>query len=358
MPEFSERGFAKIPGLLCRRCYRHVFLIDVAFRKDQLSLSEPLCSEMVARSKKVAYFAHLEACLGKYKRACIVDADFVGSKQLCDVRVAMRGEAEVVFGKNTMIRKCLRDLCAEGEHPEYESIIEVMKGNLGFIFTNGSLQDIIELIDVHVKPAAAKAGVIAPCSCTIPKGPTGLDPAQTSFFQALNIATKINKGSIEIINDCQVVKEGIKVGTSEAALLSKLNIKPFMYGLNLRYIYEGGIFSPEVLKITDADLMGRWNTAVGEVAALSLGLGLLNEAALPHHIQNGFKDVLAVALEMQYLHFPQVQMVQDMIDNPNACASAAAPAAGAAPAKAAAAAKAPEPEPEEEEEDMGFDLFE
>ena len=69
-----------------------------------------------------------------------------------------------------------------------------------------------------MKPAAAKAGVIAPCSCTIPKGPTGLDPAQTSFFQALNIATKINKGSIEIINDCTVIKEGAKVRATTRAL--------------------------------------------------------------------------------------------------------------------------------------------
>merc|ERR1719263_38297 len=116
----------------------------------------------------------------------------------------------MVFGKNTMIRKCIRDLCASGEHPEYESIIPVMKGNLGFIFTSENLDTVMETLSQFTKGAAAKAGVIAPCSCTIPKGPTGLDPAQTSFFQALNIATKINKGSIEIINDCQVLVEGEK----------------------------------------------------------------------------------------------------------------------------------------------------
>ena len=79
------------------------------------------------------------------------------------------------------------------------------------VLSAAALADIEEVIKEYVKPAAAKAGVIAPATCTIPKGPTGLDPAQTSFFQALNIATKINKGSIEIINDCEVIKEGIKV---------------------------------------------------------------------------------------------------------------------------------------------------
>jgi large subunit ribosomal protein LP0 len=166
---------------------------------------------MVARSKKVLYFAHLAECLNKYSRAFIVDVDFVGSKQVSDIRIALRGKAELVFGKNTMIRRCIKNLCVDGDHPEWEALIPFMVGNVGFVFTNGELSTIEEVVKEYVKPAAAKAGVIAPVSCTVPKGPTGLDPAQTSFFQALNIGTKINKGSIEIINDCKVLIEGEKV---------------------------------------------------------------------------------------------------------------------------------------------------
>merc|ERR1712106_753464 len=84
--------------------------------------------------------------------------------------------------------------------------------------------------------AAAKVA-----ECIVPKGPTGLDPAQTSFFQALNIATKINKGSIEIINDCKVLFEGVKVGTSEAALLTKMGIKdPAAYAAKCGARARGG----------------------------------------------------------------------------------------------------------------------
>jgi large subunit ribosomal protein LP0 len=52
---------------------------------------------MVAKSKKVAYFAHLEECLNKYPRAFIVHADFVGSKQISDIRIALRGKCEMIF---------------------------------------------------------------------------------------------------------------------------------------------------------------------------------------------------------------------------------------------------------------------
>merc|ERR1719221_1181139 len=240
----------------------------------------------------------------------------------------------MVFGKNTMIRKCIRNLTADGAHPEWESIIPVMKGNLGFVFTNNDLEEVIELLKQFVKPAAAKAGVVAPCSCTINKGPTGLDPAQTSFFQALNIPTKINN-------------------------------KPFEYGLVVHYIYEGGVFDPSVLKITDQVLMDKWMTAVGQVAALSIGADFLTEASVPILIASAFKNVVAVALEADFIEFEQVQKVKDFLDDPDAFLASVPSGGGGGAAEAGAtapveAAKAPEPEPEpeeEEEEEMGFDLF-
>merc|ERR1740130_2416365 len=213
-----------------------------------------------------------------------------------------------------MVRRCIRDLTADGSHPEWAAIVPVMKGNLGFMFTNGDLGELQTVISVYVKPAAAKAGVIAPVSCVVPKGPTGLYPAQTSFFQALNIATKINKGSIEIINDTTVITEGIKVGTSEAALLIKLGIRPFEYGLVIKYVYEGGVFDPSVLKISEDVLIQKFTTACGHVAALSLALGQANAASFPHMIINGAKNLVAFALELDFIEFGAVKKVKGILD--------------------------------------------
>merc|ERR1719453_1792430 len=96
-----------------------------------------------------------------------------------------------------------------------ECLLPIMKGNIGFVFTDGDLNDLREIIAEQRVPAAARAGVVAMVDVIIPKGNTGLDPAQTSFFQALNVATKINKGQIEIITDCHCVKIGTRVGSSE-----------------------------------------------------------------------------------------------------------------------------------------------
>ena len=51
--------------------------------------------------------------------------------------------------------------------------------------------------------APARAGALAPLDVKIPAQATTLGPEKTSFFQALQIPTKITKGTIEIlvIND-------------------------------------------------------------------------------------------------------------------------------------------------------------
>ena len=47
--------------------------------------------------------------------------------------------------------------------------------------------------------APARAGAIAPVDVIVEAQNTGMGPEKTSFFQALNISTKIARGSIEIV---------------------------------------------------------------------------------------------------------------------------------------------------------------
>ena len=71
--------------------------------------------------------------------------------------------------------------------PQLEKLVQLLKGNTGLIFSNGDLSEIKKLIDEQKREAPAKVGILAPDDVWIRAGPTGLDPKQTSFFQALNI---------------------------------------------------------------------------------------------------------------------------------------------------------------------------
>lgn len=130
----------------------------------------------------------------------------------------------------------------------------------------------------------------------------------------LNIPTKINKGTVEIITPVELIKKGDKVGSSEAALLAKLGIRPFSYGLVVETVYENGsVFSPEVLDLTEDDLIEKFALGVSMVTSLALAIHYPTVAAAPHMLINGYKNVLAIAVETGY-SFPLADKVKEYLE--------------------------------------------
>merc|ERR1712151_1444939 len=215
-----------------------------------------------------------------------------------------------------------------------------------------------EVLKKHRKSAAAKAGQASMVNLDIPSGPTGMDPSQTSFFQALNIGTKIVKGQIELVTAFPVLKIGEKVAPGAAVLLTKLGIKPFEYGMEVQMVFQdGAVFSAAVLDISDSVLIQKFMAGVSNMAAFSREIGIPTEAGLPHMFGNAFRNVAALVSDIDFT-FKEVEDVKKFIADPSAFAAAnAGPAAPSAAAADKGATKAAAPEPEEEEEDMDFDLF-
>uniref|UniRef100_A0A8C1F5W0 60S acidic ribosomal protein P0 n=1 Tax=Cyprinus carpio carpio TaxID=630221 RepID=A0A8C1F5W0_CYPCA len=293
---------------------------------------------------KSNYFLKIIQLLDDFPKCFIVGADNVGSKQMQTIRLSLRGKA---------IRGHLEN------NPSLERLLPHIRGNVGFVFTKEDLTEVRDLLLANKVPAAARAGAIAPCEVTVPAQNTGLGPEKTSFFQALGITTKISRGTIEILSDVQLIKPGDKVGASEATLLNMLNISPFSYGLIIQQVYDNGsVYSPEVLDITEDALHKRFLEGVRNIASVCLQIGYPTLASIPHSIINGYKRVLAVAVETDY-SFPLAEKVKAFLADPSAFA-VAAPAASAVEVKSAAPAakeEAPKEESEESDEDMGFGLF-
>ena len=306
-------------------------------------------------SWKAAYFTKLTNLLDEYPKCFIVGADNVGSKQMQEIRIALRGQAIVLMGKNTMMRKAIRGHLET--NPDLERLLPHIKQNVGFVFTKMELLAVRDLLLANKVKAPARAGALAPVDVVVPAQNTGMGPEKTSFFQALAIPTKITKGTIEIIKDVELIKTGDRVGMSEATLLNMLKISPFSYGLVISKVYDSGsIFDPEILDITDADLLAKFSAGVANVASVSLAIKYPNVASVPHSIVNGMKNLLAVAAATE-ITFKEAEKVKAFLADPSAFAAAAAPAAAAPAAAEAAPAAAAKEESEEEDDDRGFGLF-
>jgi large subunit ribosomal protein LP0 len=315
---------------------------------------DPLNPPKSARKiRKEGLKAKLDKYLVEYKNVLICTVDNVGSHQMQKVRISLRGKAVVLMGKNTICRKAIREHMAD--NASLEALLPFVRGNIGFVFTNEDLNEVRKIVLENKVPAAAKQGSIAPIDVVVPPGPTGLDPGQTGFFQALNISTKIARGSIEIINSVVLVHAGEKVSSSHVALLGKLNINPFFYGIKVTHVYENGsVYDASILDLTKADLTAKFFAGVRKIAALSLAIGYPTIASVPHILGGAFRKLLYVGAASGY-EFKEAKQFMEA----GAAAASAAPAAAssAAPAAGGASKKVVE-EPKEEEvvedEEGGF----
>ncbi|OLP96908.1 60S acidic ribosomal protein P0 [Symbiodinium microadriaticum] len=312
-------------------------------------------------AKKSKYFNKLIDLCVNTPNALLVGVDHVASKQMQDIRMDLRGRAIVLMGKNTMIRKALE--IGHEQHPEagLDKLRAAIQGNRGFIFaTNCTLDDIRECLAKHTRQSAAKSGQTSIVDWFIPSGPTGMDPSQTAFFQALNIGTKIVKGQIELVSDFKILAQGEKVSASGAVLLGKLGIRPFEYKIEVLEVFQdGAVFSAAVLDMSEQQLIAKFLAGVANMAAFSREVGIPTEAGLPHAFGNAFRNVASLIADIDFT-FKEVEEVKQFLEDPEAYAAANPVAASGPAAGAPAEAKKEEKKAvveEEEEEEMDFDLF-
>lgn len=313
------------------------------------------------KARKQKYKEQLLQLINEHKSVLIITVDNVGSNQMQQVRMALRGKAVVLMGKNTIMRKVIRDEAASS-NPALAGLLPHIVGNMGFVFTNEDLISIRDIIKANKVPAAARGGQIAPKAVVVPAGMTPLDPGQTNFFQALNIATKISRGAIEILTPVNLIAVGDRVSSSAVILLNKLNIRPFSYSIEVVTVFEdGAVYDAKFLDMTDAELASRFGNAAAKLAALCFAINYPTMVTVPHSFGNALKQLIALSLATEYV-FDESKQYKEFLENPELLAAARAAAGGGAAAAGgdaggdSGAAAAAVVEEEEEEEDAA-DMF-
>lgn len=283
------------------------------------------------KDRKYQLAEELEVHFQNFSKMFLVDVDNVGSNQLHQIRIALRGKAVIYCGKNTQMRRVIREM--EKTNPMLERVRNVLKLNLAIVFTNGNLSEIRDVIVNNKVAAPARAGQVAQCNVIVPAGNTGMEPTMTSFLQALNIPSKITKGSIEILSPVDLIMQGERVEASQAALLEKLDIRPFSYGLVVRHVYDdGAMYDPAVLDITEEVILASFAAGIKNIAAIGIETDSPSVASVPYSIVLAFKNLIAISAETEYT-FPEFEAFM--------ASASAAPAAPAAGGDAPAAASAP-----------------
>eukprot|EP00800_Vazella_pourtalesii_P010439 TRINITY_DN25751_c0_g1_i1.p1 TRINITY_DN25751_c0_g1~~TRINITY_DN25751_c0_g1_i1.p1 ORF type:complete len:329 (+),score=87.06 TRINITY_DN25751_c0_g1_i1:87-989(+) len=289
--------------------------------------------------------------LAVYNRILLVNADNVGSYQMQQIRQALRGDAIIFMGKNTLMKKAIRGYL---EHkPDLEKLLPQIKNNVGMVFTHLDLIYIRNKLLENKKAAPAKTGAIAPLDVFIPKGSCGLGPEKTTFFQNLSIPTKITRGQIELTNDFHLIRKNCKVGASEATLLNMLNVSPFSYGLKVVTVYDkGSIFKAELLDLTGEDVISIFQKGISNVNATALGMGYPLPGTVTHSLAYGFRNLLSIAVATD-IDFKEADEIKAILSDPEAMAKLLAKAPVAEKKEEVVAEVAPEPDDGSESDSSG-----
>jgi len=311
--------------------------------------------ELTKKQKKEVYTKNLVELLKQYNKILLVNIDNVGAYSIQKIRQKLRSKATLLFGKNTLIRKTIRDYvekCEEAGNKDsarIEALLPFIKGNVGMVFTNDELNSIKEVVESFKQKAPAKVGQVAPEDVFVEPGPTGMEPTQTSFLQALNIASKIVKGQVEISNRVHLVKQGDKVGPSEASLMDKLNIMPFSYRAEVKTVFDSGyVYPASLLSLGTNDVLQTLSKGLQRIATISLHIGHPTLASVPHLIARAYRNLISVSIETTY-DFEASVKVKEYLKDPSAFASSGPVTETHAPVTTTT--KVEEPKKEEKEEE-------
>lgn len=304
-------------------------------------------------------------CFTDYKQVAVCSLDNVSTNQLHNARkILSEGEnkGEMIIGKNTLIKKALHFMTEKPDPSDanYEDhkqwtqdtrlkVLEpLIKQNVGLIFSDESYVDLKKKIEAEKISMPARTGILAPCSVTIPEGPTGIEVGKIDLFHKLNISCKTVRSAIEVVKAVQIITKGEKVGEGATQMCKLLNIVPFEYALEFKYVYsEGVVFDEEVLEMDLSSVVDTFKKLQTYATAISVGAGIPNQLSIPHFIKNGFKLLAAIGMESGY-SFKELDDLQN-----NTCE--AGPADNA-PVETKAAAKQEEAAPAEEEESEDLDI--
>lgn len=202
----------------------------------------------LVEEKKIEEVKRLNELIEEYPVIGILDMFKLPSKQLQEIRKKLRGKVIIKMTKKSLLRMAIKNSKKENIH-ELEKLIPQQPA---IFFTKEDPFRIYLAIDKLKSPAQAKSGDVAPSDILVKAGPTSLlaGPVISELTKA-GIPVGVEEGRIVVRKDVIVAKKGEIISKQLASALKKLGIEPMQVGLNIVAIYDGNVYSKEVLNLVN-----------------------------------------------------------------------------------------------------------
>ena len=200
--------------------------------------------------RKTQMYTQLQELPKKYTVLALIKMDKVRASQILPLRKKLKDEVEFVSIKDKVAKKAFEKL----DIPGIKEMIEELKGQCMFMFTNMSPFKLNVLLAKNKVMMAARGGDIASVNVVIPAKNTGIAPGpMLTEFKEAGIPTKIDQGTIWIAKDSTPVKKGEAINEKLASILGKLDIKPVEAGISLYTALEEGLMYSQQEMVIDVE---------------------------------------------------------------------------------------------------------
>jgi large subunit ribosomal protein L10 len=246
-------------------------------------------------AEKVAMVARIAKLAKDYPVLCVTKLSKVRSAQLMAVRKVLRGQAEIVVVKNKLAILGLKRSGIKNA----DELLKHLEGQNALIFSRLDPFKLYLLLEKNRVNLAARAGDIAPVNIVVPAGNTGQQAGPVlSEFREAGIKTKIEAGSIQVVEDSVVAKPGAQISPKLASLLSRLGIKPIRAGLAIALALEDGlIYGAEAVAIDLEKYRESLLQGYASSKGLAVYIGYVTKETGPEIIAKAYREALAVAVE-------------------------------------------------------------
>ena len=227
--------------------------------------------ERPSLARKAEEVEALASFIDKYNVLVVASLYKVRSMQLQALSKKFRGDVQMRVAKNTILRRALEASKKEG----VGALSDAITGSNVLLLTNMNPFRLSLLLDRNKIKMSAKVGDVAPDDILIAAGNTGLPPGPAiSELSEAGIRTRIESGSVYVLQDTVVAKKGEPIQAKVASVLSKLGIKPLEVGLSVIAAFDGGlVFKADDLHIDLDEIRKELVTAFGSALGLSVNVG-------------------------------------------------------------------------------------
>ncbi len=224
----------------------------------------------------------------------VVDIEGIPAFQMQQMRAKLRGTANLVVSRNTLIDKAINQSDRDG----VGDLEEYISGQTALVSTDLNPFKLFNRMEKTKTKAPASGGEIAPEDIKVEEGDTPFKPGPiVGDLQKVGIPASIQGGKVVINQDKVVAEEGEVISKDLATMLGRLNIHPITVGLDLKIVFEDGTtFDRDTLDVDPQDFIDDIKVGASSAYSLSVNAGYPTKENIGTIISKVHNDALSLAV--------------------------------------------------------------